>query len=590
MTFIEASAFFIVILFMIGNAYFLFRFVGRDLALSQRHTIRYQNYQQKEKWFYLTPHPISLQGSLFFIMAGTLLILVYMFTDYIRIYTVILTPLVLITLFFYFNEKAIEKTQFPLQKFDRYYQDIHTLIEEKTNMLQSITTLNSQLSEKEKQYQSMLATLNPWLIEKVNAQFYHPYTNPIHDTLDTYQKDLLKYDNSITGKFNDLLISYLKHQKMTGVLSVPSLITFSIPEIEKNIEETTPSVQQKLILQSIRWIEEKNIASHQAAINLIDYVDQTNPFPEKHIALTFEYFDQSQKTELWVNYLVKKKWINGPFLLQSNYLNLYPWIFQENTFSLLPKDQTLEILKYVVEKDLYPTAMSMMLKLPGDYQSIPERFVRFTKVTNASFDLVSLFSTLYSQTIHFTDPSTLEMNRAYALENYYQSTSSNTPSSLATLFASKNYLEESENIRKYYKQHYQELQPTKVNALEMMMSIQGQLKKIDPLFKFETSLQYLNDLQKTLSIDFIHHFLFALILITDYQIPTLLSSPSIERFCSGSFKYFNLGVNFKKPETLIAAIKKFYTKKSNRQALSAVLYQIEKDRLLLTKLLDKTHA
>jgi len=590
MTFIEASAFFIVILFMIGNAYFLFRFVGRDLALSQRHTIRYQNYQQKEKWFYLTPHPISLQGSLFFIMAGTLLILVYMFTDYIRIYTVILTPLVLITLFFYFNEKAIEKTQFPLQKFDRYYQDIHTLIEEKTNMLQSITTLNSQLSEKEKQYQSMLATLNPWLIEKVNAQFYHPYTNPIHDTLDTYQKDLLKYDNSITGKFNDLLISYLKHQKMTGVLSVPSLITFSIPEIEKNIEETTPSVQQKLILESIRWIEEKNIASYQAAIDLIDYVDQTNPHPEKHIALTFEYFDQSQKTELWVNYLVKKKWINAPFLLQSNYLNLYPWIFQENTFSLLPKDQTLEILKYVVEKDLYPTAMSMMLKLPGDYQSIPERFVRFTKVTNSSFDLVSLFSTLYSQTIHFTDPSTLEMNRAYALENYYQSTSSNTPSSLATLFASKNYLEESENIRKYYKQHYQELQPTKVNALEMMMSIQGQLKKIDPLFKFETSLQYLNDLQKTLSIDFIHHFLFALILITDYQIPTLLSSPSIERFCSGSFKYFNLGVNFKKPETLIAAIKKFYTKKSNRQALSAVLYQIEKDRLLLTKLLDKTHA
>lgn len=590
MTFIEASAFFIVILFMIGNAYFLFRFVGRDLALSQRHTIRYQNYQQKEKWFYLTPHPISLQGSLFFIMAGTLLILVYMFTDYIRIYTVILTPLVLITLFFYFNEKAIEKTQFPLQKFDRYYQDIHTLIEEKTNMLQSITTLNSQLSEKEKQYQSMLATLNPWLIEKVNAQFYHPYTNPIHDTLDTYQKDLLKYDNSITGKFNDLLISYLKHQKMTGVLSVPSLITFSIPEIEKNIEETTPSVQQKLILESIRWIEEKNIASYQAAIDLIDYVDQTNPHPEKHIALTFEYFDQSQKTELWVNYLVKKKWINAPFLLQSNYLNLYPWIFQENTFSLLPKDQTLEILKYVVEKDLYPTAMSMMLKLPGDYQSIPERFVRFTKVTNSSFDLVSLFSTLYSQTIHFTDPSTLEMNRAYALENYYQSTSSNTPSSLATLFASKNYLEESENIRKYYKQHYQELQPTKVNALEMMMSIQGQLKKIDPLFKFETSLQYLNDLQKTLSIDFIHHFIFALILITDYQVSTLLSSPSIERFCSGSFKYFNLGVNFKKPETLIAAIKKFYTKKSNRQALSAVLYQIEKDRLLLTKLLDKTHA
>jgi len=590
MTFIESSAFFFVILFMIGNGYVLSRFMGRDFQLSQRHTIRYQNYQQKEKWFYLTPNQNTLNSSLFFIVIGLLLTLIYMFTDFVRIYIVILLPLVIITTFFYMNERDIEKTQFSLQKFDRYYQDIHTLIEEKTSMLQSIRDLNRQLEAQEQSFQTVLNILNPMLNQKLNVLWYNEFTTPIHSTLDTYEQDLLKYDNSITSKFNDLLVGYLKHLKMTSVLAVPSLISFSVPDLQQSIEQTTESLHDKLFKESETWIKQDKLSSPKACIDLLQYLDTLRTKPDTHIGLAFAYFNQTNKSEMWIDFLVSNKWISGEFLMKSNYLDLYPWVFQESIYKVIQKDQALDIMKYVVEKDNYPSVLSMMLSLPSDYQGLPERFVRFNKFDNRSFDVASLFASLYSQIVHFSDPSTRLMNQTYALENFYEDNKSTTPPVLQTLFTTKNYLELSDSISKFYKQNYVTLQPLKVNLLEFILWFKGNLKKQDALFRFEPSLFYLNDLHKTLSINKMHHFVLAIALLVNLQTSSYVQDPLFEKFVTPSLKYLGVSFNSKKTDTMIQGIKKFYSKNVARQELSSILYHLESERLLLKKVLDNQHA
>jgi hypothetical protein len=575
---------------MLGNGYVLSRFMGRDFQLSQRHTIRYQNYQQKEKWFYLTPNQNTLNSSLFFIVIGMLLTLIYMFTDFVRIYSVILLPLVFITSFFYVNEKQIEKTQFPLQKFDRYYQDIHTLIEEKTSMLQSIQDLNGKLESQEETFQKMIQTLNTIINQKLNPIWFKEFTDPIHSTLDTYKNDLLKYDNSITSKFNDLLVGYLKHLKMTSVLSVPSLISFSVSDLQLKIETTKTQLENKLFTESESWIKQSKLNSPNACIELIQYLDSLRTKPEHHISLSFEFFNQTDKPQLWIDFLVNQKWLTGDFLLKSNYLDLYSWVFQDSIYKLIPKDQALDILKYIVEKDLYSSVLTMMLRLPSDYQSLPERFIRFNTIDNRSFQVAQVFATLYSQVVHFSDPSTLLMNQTYALENFYTESKTNTPSVLQPLFSSKNYLDFSDSIRNFYKQSYDLLNTVKINVLELVLWFKGNLKNEDSLFKFDASLSYLNDLQKTLSINKMHHFIFAIALVVYYQRPVLTQDPTFEKFITPSLSYFNVSVNTKKVDAIIPAIKKFYTKNGMRQELSSVLYHIEKDRLLLKKVLDNHHA
>lgn len=590
MTFIEGSAYFLVILFITGNTYLLLRYMTRDVQLITRHTIRYQNYSKKQAWFKLEPNSFTEIASLFFIVIGFVLTLIYLFTDYVRIYTIILIPLIITTTLFFLSERNIAKTQLPVQKFDGYYQDIYKLIEEKTTMLASIKVLKTKLEEQEGSFKSMMQSLNPMLTSKLPSSWFKPITQPIHDTLDGYQKDLLKFDNSITGKFNDLLKQYLKTLKMTSILNVPSLVTFSVEDIQVQIDQTKTLMQQKLLQESQEWIQQSLLVSPQSCIDLINYIDALTPQPQTHIHLAFTFFDSTDEPSRWVEYLVEKKWISSAFLTQYNYIEDFPWVFQESIYQVIPRDQTYELMKLMHEKDIHLSAMAMLMSLPTEYHALPERFIRSIKKNNATAEVFRFFTTIFQNFSHFVDPTVIELNRTYAIANYYQGLSTNPPISINSITTSSTYLEERSSIEKAYDEAFNELKPLKKNIFETLLWMKSRINGDQPIVSMDAAIALLLDLHKTLSIEKMHHFMFALFLLIDQLLPTQLTKDMVTKWGTLTSKYFGLSIIVNSPEQSVDKIRTFYSKTKLRQELSSILYRIESHRLLLTDLLENHHA
>lgn len=590
MTFIESSAFTLIILFMIGNGYLLLRFTVRDFQLATRYSIRYQNYSKKQPWFKLEPNAFTELASLFSIMVGSILSIIYLLTDYVRVYVIILLPLVVITTLFYLSERKIANTQLPVQKFDGYYEDIHTLIEEKTSMLASIKMLNGKLEEKENTFKSLMQTINPLLTSKLPSTWFKPMTQPIHDTLNGYEKDLLKYDNSITGKFNDLLKEYLKTLKMTSILNVPSLVSFSVEDIQQRIDETTSHLHQQILQESQEWIQKGLLVSPQACLDLINLLDSISAQPMIHIHLAFSYFDTTENPSLWVDYLVEKKWMSASFLTQSNYLEDYPWVFQESLYKVVPKDHAFDLMNVLYQKNLQTSTMAMLMSLPTDYQTLPERFLRTTKTQNAAYDIFTFFSTIYSNFSHFVDPTTLDLNRAHAIENYYRGLPTTSPISIATIASKGSYYEERDAIEKAYDQAFNTLKPLRSNLFEILLWMKPRMQESDLAIDFNQAVLLLLDFHKTLSIEKMHHFIFALFLIIDQSLPGELTSDRVSTWGTLTAKYFGLSMVNQSIEQVMNKIRSFYSKLNLRQELSSVLFRIESHRLLMDDLLENTHA
>ena len=122
MTFIESSGFLVSLGFAFLSILSIGSFMFRDIQLLFRKDIRYQNYRRKESYFRLKPTEFHLNIYRILVVFGIIISLIYVFTNMVRIYLVILLPLILLMIFFYLQELKIQDTNLSLHKFDKYYE------------------------------------------------------------------------------------------------------------------------------------------------------------------------------------------------------------------------------------------------------------------------------------------------------------------------------------------------------------------------------------------------------------------------------------------------------------------------------------
>lgn len=184
MTFIESSGFAVSLIFGILSMLSIGSFMYRDIQLLLRKGIRYHNYSKKEAYFRLKPTEFHLNVYRILVVFGTIVSLIYLFTHMVRIYLVILLPLIILMIFFYLQELKIQETNLSLHKFDKYYEEIHTLIEKKTYLLNEIKTLNQNLADKHVRYLGQIETMNQFLHDKLDRSYYLKITNPIKNKVE----------------------------------------------------------------------------------------------------------------------------------------------------------------------------------------------------------------------------------------------------------------------------------------------------------------------------------------------------------------------------------------------------------------------
>lgn len=212
------------------------------------------------------------------------------------------------------------------------------------------------------------------------------------------------------------------------------------------------------------------------------------------------------------------------------------------------------------------------------------------KKNNHTAEIIRFFATIYNHFSHFVDPTLIDLNRTYALANYYQGVGSNPPISINTILSEGTYIEERVAIEKNYNEAFNELKPLKKNIFEILLSIKSPLNQDQPVINVDSAVLLLLDLHKTLSVEKMHHFVLALFLVHDHILPGRLTQDFIMKWGTLTGKYFGLPFVTTYSEQALIKIRKFYDKVKLRQELSSLLYRIESHRLLLTDLLENHHA
>ena len=499
MTFIESSGFLISLGFAVLSILSIGSFMYRDVQLLLRKGIRYHNYSKKEAYFRLKPTELHLNVYRILVVIGIIISILYLFTNMVRIYLIVLLPLIMLMVFFYLQEQKIQDTNLSLHKFDNYYEEIHTLIEKKTFLLNEIKTLNQALSDKHVRFLGHIETMNQFLHDKLDRSYYLKITNPIKSKIDQYEKDLNRYDNSISQKFNDLLKSYLKTLKISKGLEVPALVNFVPKDIELEIQSTEPLLIDKIYLDSQQWLA-SNMENDESPVKMLKALEAFQKDLDELIKQSFAYYHQAQNRQPWFIYLEDKKLYKVEFLTQHKYLKLYPWIFSGRLYQNIKTEQALALMQYLVKEDYHDSGLTMMLTLPLMFRDLLPRVLNQETIQNRTIELFQVFVDVFAQPLEFYQPTTMLFDQLMALQHYVEFEVPD-PSNLNRIevILNRNELEmEKAWIQTSYQDNFNSLVNIKNKGIELLIIVQDVVGSDHPWYEFGTLVGLIHEYQKTL--------------------------------------------------------------------------------------------
>ncbi len=502
MTIIESSGFAVSLIFGILSIFSIGSFMYRDIQLLLRKGIRYHNYSKKEAYFRLKPTEFHLNLYRVLVVFGTIVSLIYLFTHMVRIYLVILLPLIILMIFFYLQELKIQDTNLSLHKFDKYYEEIHTLIEKKTYLLNEIKTLNQNLADKHVRYLGQIETMNQFLHDKLDRSYYLKITNPIKNKVDQYENDLNRYDNSISQKFNDLLKTYLKTLKISKGLEVPALVNFTPQDVQVEIQGTEAIVIDKIYQDSQQWLA-NNMENDESPVRMLKFLETFQKDLSDLYKQSFAYYHQASNRQPWFVYLEDKKLYKLEFLSQNQYLKSYPWIFSDRLYKSIRTEQALELMQYLVKQDYHDAGLTMMLTLPLMFRDLLPRVLNQETIQNRTTKLFQVFVDVFAQPLEFYQPTTMLFDQLMALQHYveFEVSDSQSTNRIESIL-NRNEIEiEKAWIQTSYQENFTSLANTKNKAIELLIIIQDVVGSDHPWYEFGTLVGLIHEYQKTLQKD-----------------------------------------------------------------------------------------
>ncbi len=592
MTFIESSGFLMSLGFAVLSILSIGSFMYRDVQLLFRKGIRYHNYSKKEAYFRLKPTELHLNVYRILVVIGIIISILYLFTNMVRIYLIVLLPLIMLMVFFYLQEQKIQDTNLSLHKFDSYYEEIHTLIEKKTFLLNEIKTLNQALSDKHVRFLGHIETMNQFLHDKLDRSYYLKITNPIKSKIDQYEKDLNRYDNSISQKFNDLLKSYLKTLKISKGLEVPALVNFVPKDIELEIQSTEPLLIDKIYLDSQQWLA-SNMDNDESPVRMLKYLETFQKDLSELIKYSFGYYHHANDKNPWLIYLEDKKLYKLDFLSQNQYLKQYPWIFSNRLYQSIRTEQALEIMQFLVKQDYHETGLTMMLTLPLVFRDLLPRVLSQESLQNHTTKLFQLFVDVFTQPLEFYRSTTMLYDQLMAIQHFVEfEENDNDAMSKVESILQRNELELKRDwIISTYQDFFQSIGVTKNKAIELLILLQDVVGTDHPWFQFGSLVGLIHEYQKTLQKEKLSLLLVLLFLMIG------LKTQSTEVF-DKAYKQVEVELNqvIKLPQkgltqqAILTRIQEALKKDLYFHQAASIISRIEQERQMVDEILERKVA
>lgn len=593
MTIIESSGFAVSLIFGILSIFSIGSFMYRDVQLLLRKGIRYHNYSKKEAYFRLKPTELHLNLYRVLVVLGTIISFVYLLTNMVRIYLVILLPLTILMVFFYLQELKIQETNLSLHKFDTYYEEIHTLIEKKAFLLKEIKNLNQTLSDKHIRFYGQIETINQFLHDKIDRSYYLRLTNPIKSKIDNYEQDLNRYDDSISKKFNDLLKSYLKTLKISKGLEVPALVSFNPKDLESEIQATEPILIDKIYQDAQSWLN-ANMENDESPVKMLRYLETFQKDLHDLLKQSFAYYHQAKDKNPWFIYLEDKKLYKLDFLSQNQYLKQYPWIFNPRFYQNIRTEQALELMQYLVKQDYHETGLTMMLTLPLMFRDLLSRVLNQENIQqNRTTKLFQVFVDVFAQPLEFYQPTTMLFDQLMALQHYVEfEVLDKEISNRIESILNRNEVEiEKAWIQSSYQETFTMLANTKNKAIELLIIIQDVVGSDHPWYEFGTLVGLIHEYQKTLQkekLSMLMIILFLMICLKSQSTPIFEKAYSlVEQELNQLVKVSPKGLT---QQAVLKKIQDALKRDGYFHQAAAIMARIEQERQMVDEILEHKAA
>jgi len=588
MNWLESNGFLISVLFLGFSFFGIGNFTIREMKLVLRNTINYKNYTKKEILFRLESKPSHLYGFPILIGIGVILSGFYLFTNMLRIYLVILIPILMTLSFYYFQEKKIARTNLSLNKFDNYYEEIHTLIEKKSSLMLEVQILNQLLGTKHHLYQEYITQINGFIKTKVDRSYYLKVTASITNKIVGFEQDLNRYDNSISKKFNDLLKAYIKTLKISKGLDVPAIVDFSFQEIEQEIQETETNLKETIYRDCLLWLT-NNAMDENSPVSMIRFLETFQKDLTPFFDVAFKFY-HSKNQDIWLGYLEEKKLLQISFLNQQDYLKQYPWIFSPRLYKNLRTDQVLELMQYVHKQDYHEAALSMLLSLPVANRILLSRAIIFESLDNRTTKLYRVFLDVYSQPLEFYQPTTVLFDQLMALQHYYENEVPNlsfTQRIKSILF--QNQLETDKAwIEASYRTIYDDTTRIKNNAIQLVILLQDVVGSDHPWYQFGSLIGLIHEYLKTLQVEKLNILNVILFLMISLKSQAEFIYQRAYHLIEGELKVLiNPSSKTTTQVQLIHRIRDVFKQDRYFVAVASVVSRFEQHRQVIDELLDR---
>jgi hypothetical protein len=579
MNFIEQNAFFIVGIFGFLFVFLMISFSYREVQLMLRQFISYKSFQQKRQYFFGNKNPSHIVLSWFLIFLSVILNFLFFSSNYLRIYTWGFTFIILLLIFFTFQEYKIKKTKLNIDTFQDYYDEISHLIQKKDELGKALTVLNKDLSDSEELIQHHISRFNEWLKQPLDENYNLVHTEKLHTRFDNYRKELNKYSDSIIDSFNALLRSYVITQQQQSQLDIPSLRGFSIEESKQDIamiESVFKETTYKLIST---WLQTNGIKKHNYIISLVQYVVEWKKDHTHLFNYILNYFSQFHEGEEWLEYLIKnhREWLQSR-LIERDCIENFSWVYQEITIAILSKDKVYEVLKTTINANIYSTAFMLGSNLPNEYIDLLLRLEQVITTNNETKELLRVFESMKNNHHHFSDDSKRHFDMLQSIIDNSDLPTYPLPSILEQIKDEDNLIPHREIIEEFYQRSQSHLMPIKNSVLKVMLDLKRIIPSDEWLINERETLIFSNELFVTLQYSRMTNLLMVLLYL---YVKHIQDEPAVINYISSINAPVQdlLNNRMKSKVPLSKVLDSFLINPERRLDTSSIIYRIERNRL-----------
>ena len=495
--FLESNSLILVIVLVSLCAVVLMFSTARQVAISNRSKINYENFLLKKRLYCVKPLLLLLIAVAIIFVYSIVLTILTSLSNVTRIYLMITIPVCLVLAFLFVNELRISSKNKDLSFYSSERSKIDYLLKEKNDALDSLLKYETQISQIKEKWSLTIGELNSH-ISIIVKNDYCDEIMKLESLVDSLKDKVSHLDGAFIEEFSTSLSKYLE-TNIAESINTPAFDSIDKAFFDGAVVSAEKQLKELILSESLNSISKKQVPSVDDLIDLIKLNISLSNDIDSLVFASFEFVDEKENKSKYVEYLYSINIITFEMILDCLNKKQY-WIFDVNPFSYFEYRKNLDLITFIIDNELMGAIYPLLRHLNQSNISLFSDAISKALTKNKCTDLVSAYIDLLKANFAFGHESNIYENMAFALASYYKNEKSNKYNSMKNIIDTQSFVKNKQVIVEEYLAIRNELEEQKINFVNCYISYMNSKCLSQKIFKPEKMIalfsEYLSNLNK----------------------------------------------------------------------------------------------